>query len=99
MYNPSSFYHNTTPNMKLSGHTLFNNTSVEIALADARVQEIREVPSTDSTTWVAPALIDIQVNGFAGFDLNVATATSEDVSGEWCANSGKSAPDFHVQRS
>lgn len=66
-------------NMKLNGQTLFNNTPVEIVLADTRVQEIREVSSTDSTTYVAPALIDIQVNGFAGFDLNVATVTSEDV--------------------
>ena len=65
--------------MKFSGRTLFNNTSVEITVADTRVQEIREIPSTDSTTWVAPALIDIQVNGFAGFDLNVAAVTPEDV--------------------
>ena len=65
--------------MKLSGHNLFNNTAVEILLSNARAQEIREVPSTDSTTWVAPALIDIQVNGFAGYDLNVATVTPEDV--------------------
>ncbi len=65
--------------MKFSGRTLFNNTPVEITVVDARVQEIREVPSANSTTWVAPALIDIQVNGFAGFDLNVATVTSEDV--------------------
>ena len=65
--------------MKLRGHTLFNTTPVEIVLADARVQEVREVSSTDRTTYVAPALIDIQVNGFAGFDLNVATVTSEDV--------------------
>ena len=65
--------------MKLKGQTLFKNTPVEIVLADARVQDIREVSSTDSTTYVAPALIDIQVNGFAGFDLNAATVTSEDV--------------------
>ena len=65
--------------MKLRGHTLFNTTPIEIVLADARVQEVREVSSTDRTTYVAPALIDIQVNGFAGFDLNVATVTSEDV--------------------
>ena len=65
--------------MKLSGHNLFNNTAVEILLSNACAQEIREVPSTDSTTWVAPALIDIQVNGFAGYDLNVATVTPEDV--------------------
>ena len=65
--------------MKFSGRTLFNNIPVEITIAEGRVQEIREVPSTDSTTWVAPALVDIQVNGFAGFDLNVTTVTPEDV--------------------
>lgn len=66
--------------MKFSGHTLFNNTPTEIDLVDGRVRGIREVGSANSNVWIAPALIDIQVNGFAGFDLNVATVTSEDVS-------------------
>ena len=65
--------------MKFSGHTIFNNSPVEITFANGRVQSIREVTSADSTTWVAPALIDIQVNGFAGFDLNVSTVTPADV--------------------
>ncbi len=66
--------------MKLSGQTLFNNTPTEIVLADGRVQTIREIASANSKVWIAPALIDIQVNGFTGFDLNVSTVTSEDVS-------------------
>ncbi|MDE0689949.1 MAG: amidohydrolase family protein [Candidatus Poribacteria bacterium] len=66
--------------MKFNGHTLFNNIPTEIVLTDRRVQTIREVDSVNSEVWIAPALIDIQVNGFAGFDLNVATVTSEDVS-------------------
>ena len=66
--------------MKIRGHTLFNNTPTEIVLANKRVQTIHEVGSANSDVWIAPALIDIQVNGFAGFDLNVATVTSEDVS-------------------
>ena len=66
--------------MKLCGHTLFNNTPVEITILDDRVQSIREVvPAADTNTWIAPAPIDIQVNGFAGFDLNVATVTPTDV--------------------
>jgi len=65
--------------MKLSGHTIFSNSPVEIALGNGRIQPIREVTSADSQTWIAPALIDIQVNGFAGFDLNVPTVTSADV--------------------
>ncbi len=65
--------------MKFSGQILFNNTSVEITIVNDRVQSIREVTAADSTIQIAPALIDIQVNGFAGFDLNVATVTPEDV--------------------
>ena len=67
-------------NMKFRGRTLFNNTPIEIVLADRRVQTIREVGAANSDVWIAPALIDIQVNGFAGFDLNIATVTAEDVS-------------------
>ena len=66
-------------NMKFSGHTLFNNTPIEIVLSDNRVQSIREVTAADSNIRIAPALIDIQVNGFAGFDLNVPTVTREEV--------------------
>ena len=65
--------------MKFSGHTLFNNTPVEITIVDDQVQSIREVAAADTNIQIAPALIDIQVNGFAGFDLNVATVTPEDV--------------------
>jgi len=61
------------------GQTLFNNTSVEITIVNDRVQSMREVAAADSTIQIAPAPIDIQVNGFAGFDLNVATVTPEDV--------------------
>jgi N-acetylglucosamine-6-phosphate deacetylase len=65
--------------MKFSGHLLFNNTPVEITIADDRVQSIREGTAADTNILIAPAPIDIQVNGFAGFDLNVATVTPEDV--------------------
>ena len=65
--------------MKFSGHTLFHNTPTEIVLTDNRVQSIREVTAADGKIWIAPVPIDLQVNGFAGFDLNVATVTPEDV--------------------
>lgn len=65
--------------MKFSGHSLLKNIPVEIVIADDHVQSIQEVNAADSTIQIAPAPIDIQVNGFAGFDLNVATVTPEDV--------------------
>ena len=65
--------------MKLSGHTLFDNTPIKITLRDDRVESIREVSTTDGNIRIAPAPIDIQVNGFAGFDLNTETVTPDDV--------------------
>ncbi len=65
--------------MKYSGHTIFDNRPIEITLANNRVQSIQEVRSIYSKTWISPALVDIQVNGFAGFDLNVTIVTAEDV--------------------
>ena len=65
--------------MKFSGQTIFDNTPVEITFTNDRVQSMREVTSTDRNTWITPALVDIQVNGFSGFDLNVATVTAADV--------------------
>ncbi len=65
--------------MKLSGYTIFNHTPIEITLANSTVQEIQVVESVDSNNLIAPALVDIQVNGFAGFDLNVPTVSATDV--------------------
>ena len=66
--------------MKLTGHTIFENTPIEITFENNRVQSIQKVVSATNNKWIAPALIDIQVNGFAGFNLNVATVTTEDLS-------------------
>ena len=65
--------------MKFSGHTIFNNAAIEINLRDDRVASIRELTTTDNNIQIAPAPIDIQVNGFAGFDLNTETVTPDDV--------------------
>ena len=67
--------------MILSGHDVFDNTPLEIAIDDnGSVQSIREAASADSTLLIAPSLVDTQVNGFMGFDLNVAGVTPADVS-------------------
>ena len=66
--------------MKFNGHTLFNKTPIEITIVNDQVcQSIREVAAADTNIHIAPAPIDLQVNGFAGFDLNVATVTPTDV--------------------
>lgn len=66
--------------MILSGHDIFNNTPLAIAIDNGSVQSIRETASADRMLLIAPSLIDIQVNGFMGFDLNVETVKPSDVS-------------------
>ena len=78
--------------MKFSGHKIFNNTPIEVVVDDGRVQSIREVAYADSTTWIAPALIDIQVNGFAGFELNTAADVCAMVRAVWRVGTGFLCP-------
>lgn len=65
--------------MKLCGYNVFDNTPLSIAVDNGRVQSISKAASADSTAWFAPSLVDIQVNGFMGFDLNVEPLTPTDV--------------------
>ena len=65
--------------MRISGHTIFDNKPIELNLDNNTITSTTELHSTDSKMWIAPALVDIQVNGFAGFDLNVSTVTTSDV--------------------
>ena len=65
--------------MKICGNTIFDNKPIELSLDNRTISSITELQSTNSKMWIAPALVDIQVNGFAGFDLNVPHVTSDDV--------------------
>ena len=65
--------------MKLQCINIFTNAPVEITFANNRIQSISQIESTRSQMLLAPALVDIQVNGFAGYDLNVPTVTNVDV--------------------
>ncbi len=66
--------------MKLNGKLVSNGRSVEIEIAEGKIRSIREVGPTTDGIWIAPALIDIQVNGFAGYNLNTEAVTPEHVS-------------------
>ena len=56
---------------------------VEIAVADsliAATKPMAPVQGAADDLWIAPGLIDVQVNGFAGHDLNADSVTPDDVS-------------------
>lgn len=43
---------------------------VRIHVRDGRIQTVEEAPDARVSTWLAPGLIDLQVNGFAAVDYN-----------------------------
>jgi N-acetylglucosamine-6-phosphate deacetylase len=45
------------------------------------IQSVREVPDASDGQHILPGFIDIQVNGFGGYDLNREGVTEEDVAG------------------
>ena len=65
--------------MNITGYSLHNQIPLEITVMDRRVTAIREIDGASANTFISPALVDIQVNGFRGYDLNVDTVTPEDV--------------------
>ncbi len=65
--------------MNITGYSLHNQTPLEITVLDRRITAIREIDGASANIFISPALVDIQVNGFCGYDLNVDTVTAEDV--------------------
>ena len=65
--------------MKVKAHKILENRLIEITIEDRCIHSIQEVNSTDSELLVSPVLVDIQVNGFRGYDLNVSTVNTSDV--------------------
>ncbi len=65
--------------MNITGYSLPNQIPLEITVVDRRVTAIREIDGASANIFISPALVDIQVNGFCGYDLNVDTVTAEDV--------------------
>lgn len=59
---------------------------VEVAVEDGRIAAIEPIGSIGSVeraerdVWIAPGLVDVQVNGFAGYNLNAESVTPDDVS-------------------
>lgn len=53
----------------LTGREVSTGRPIRIAIEDGLIRSI-EGASTEVDTWVAPGLVDLQVNGYGGFDLN-----------------------------
>lgn len=66
--------------MKITGYSTPNHTAIELIINNKDLHSIRKVEPTDSKNLIAHPLVDIQVNGFNGYDLNCESVTPDDVS-------------------
>lgn len=53
----------------IAGRDPCSGKSIRIAIADGRIETIEE-SSSPEIAWLAPGLIDLQVNGYQGSDIN-----------------------------
>jgi N-acetylglucosamine-6-phosphate deacetylase len=54
-------------------------TPVLVEEENGRIRSVTKAPDASTDLWIAPGLIDIQVNGFAGVDYNTPHTPLEDI--------------------
>lgn len=66
----------------ISGRCALTSRALEISIADGYIAGVREVDLQDARgAWLAPGFIDLQVNGYAGFDVNADDLSEETIFG------------------
>jgi N-acetylglucosamine-6-phosphate deacetylase len=55
--------------VRLTGKDPATGRTLRVTVEDGRIGELRAVPGP-AALWLAPGLVDLQVNGFAGHDVN-----------------------------
>lgn len=67
--------------MKIIGNSILDHKPIKITLTETSVESVKAVSqaSVNNDYFISTALVDIQVNGFFGYDLNVPTVTDTDV--------------------
>ncbi|MCD9024033.1 N-acetylglucosamine-6-phosphate deacetylase [Cohnella silvisoli] len=67
--------------MKWRGMNTGTGCAVEVTARNGIITDISQVEEAEGMAWISPGWIDLQVNGFAGFDFNGDSVTSDDVLG------------------
>jgi N-acetylglucosamine-6-phosphate deacetylase len=65
---------------RLRGRDLLGR-GIEVAIADGMVDSITSADVAPDSPYLTPGLVDLQVNGFGGFDVNGPAVEPEDVAG------------------
>ncbi len=62
----------------ISGRDPHTGRNIEVVIRDGIIAAINDVPSADPA-WLSTGLIDLQINGYQGFDFNADNLTSDTV--------------------
>ena len=65
--------------MKLLARDIFSDAPLEVTLDGNRFESAPSAEAPTEGLFISPGWVDIQVNGFAGYDLNAEDAKPEDV--------------------
>ena len=67
-------------NMKFQGKT-FNDEAIQVLVKNGRIISLSPFDTVDlnSLPYIAPGIIDIQVNGFAGVDYNTLPIKKDEI--------------------
>lgn len=66
--------------MRVEGRLVQTGEAVRLTIEGATIVDVQSI-DLRTETWIAPGFIDIQVNGYAGFDINAADVTADTVAG------------------
>jgi len=72
--------HNPSERHELLGRDPATGRSLRVAVVDGRVEHIGGGPDSTSA-WLSPGLVDLQVNGFGGLDVNGSDVTADSIVG------------------
>jgi N-acetylglucosamine-6-phosphate deacetylase len=62
----------------ISGRDPHTGRTIEVVIRDGIIDAITDIPSAEPA-WLCPGLIDLQINGYQGFDLNSDNLTPDTV--------------------
>lgn len=65
--------------MKVTGRDPATGRTLCVTTEGGVIADVRQVPDPGDGLWLAPGLVDLQVNGFAGHDVNAADLTPRTV--------------------
>src|SRR4051812_30077533 len=67
------------PERELAAHSVTSGDPVRLCWRDGIIASIEPVDDAPKDLWLAPPLIDLQINGYAGIDFQQDDVTCEDL--------------------